>query len=50
MSERAVAHPQEDVDVAPLPARIIELAEASLADIPALERELLTRKLQERER
>jgi hypothetical protein len=43
-------HYGEDVDIAPGPAGILGLAVASLADIPALERSLLTRKLQERER
>ncbi|HXH38896.1 MAG TPA: hypothetical protein VNN08_09735 [Thermoanaerobaculia bacterium] len=58
MSRRTVARPQEptnartirDVDVAPSPAGILALAVASLADIPASERDLLTRKLEERER
>jgi hypothetical protein len=43
-------HYGEDVDIAPGPAGILGLAVASLADIPALERDLLTRKLEERER
>lgn len=36
--------------VAPRPAAILALAVASLADIPTSERDLLTRKLEERER
>jgi hypothetical protein len=43
-------HYGEDVDIAPGPAGILALAVASLADIPASERDLLTRKLEERER
>jgi hypothetical protein len=43
-------HYGEDVDIAPGPAGILALAVASLADIPASERPLLTRKLRERER
>jgi hypothetical protein len=43
-------HYGEDVDIAPGPAGILALAVASLADIPAAERDLLTRKLEERER
>lgn len=43
-------HYGEDVDIAPTPAGILALAVASLADIPASERDLLTRKLGERER
>ena len=43
-------HYGEDVDIAPAPAGILALAVASLADIPAAERDLLTRKLEERER
>lgn len=43
-------HYGEDVDIAPEPAAILALAMASLADIPASERKLLTRKLQDRER
>jgi hypothetical protein len=42
-------HCGEDVDIAPGPAGILALAVASLADIPASERDLLTRKLKERE-
>ena len=43
-------HYGEDVDIAPAPAGILALAVASLADIPASEHNLLTRKLEERER
>jgi len=43
-------HYGEDVDIAPGPAGILALAVASLADIPASQRDLLTRKLGERER
>jgi len=43
-------HYGEDVDIAPGPAGILALAIASLADIPASQRDLLTRKLGERER
>jgi hypothetical protein len=43
-------HYGEDVDIAPGPDGILALAVASLADIPASERDPLTRKLQERER
>jgi hypothetical protein len=43
-------HYGEDVDIAPGPAGILALAVASLADVPASERDLLTRKLGERER
>jgi len=43
-------HYGEDVDIAPGPAGILALAVASLADIPASDRDLLTRKLEERER
>jgi hypothetical protein len=43
-------HYGEDVDIAPGPAGILALALATLADIPASERDLLTRKLGERER
>ncbi|HYI08880.1 MAG TPA: hypothetical protein VEK57_07395 [Thermoanaerobaculia bacterium] len=43
-------HYGEDVDIAPGPTGILALAVASLADIPDAERELLTRKLEERER
>ena len=40
----------KDVDVALTPASILALAVASLADLPEAERDLLTRKLEERER
>lgn len=43
-------HYGEDVDIAPGPAGILALAVASLADISASQRDLLTRKLGERER
>jgi hypothetical protein len=43
-------HYGEDVDIAPSPDGILALAVASLADIPASERYLLTRKLGERGR
>lgn len=43
-------HYGEDVDIAPGPAGILALAVASLADIPASERDLLTRKLREEDR
>lgn len=43
-------HYGEDVDIAPGPAGILALAVASLADIPASQRDQLTRKLVERER
>ena len=43
-------HYGEDVDIAPGPAGIVALAVASLADIPASQRDVLTRKLRERER
>lgn len=43
-------HYGEDVDIAPGPAGILALAVASLADIPASDRELLTRKLREPDR
>lgn len=43
-------HYGEDVDIAPGPAGILALALATLAEVPASERDLLTRKLQERER
>jgi len=43
-------HYGEDVDIAPGPAEILALAAASLADIPASDRRLLTRKLKEPER
>lgn len=42
-------HYGEDVDIAPGPAGILALALASLADVPASERDLLTRKLREPE-
>ena len=42
-------HYGEDVDIAPGPAGILALAVASLADIPASEHDLLTRKLEERD-
>ena len=40
----------DDVDIAPGPDGILALAVASLADIPASDRGLLTRKLEELER
>jgi hypothetical protein len=43
-------HYGEDVDIAPAPAGILALAVASLADIPPAERDLLTRKIEKRER
>jgi hypothetical protein len=43
-------HYGEDIDIAPRPAGILALAVASLADIPASERDPVTRKLGERER
>jgi hypothetical protein len=43
-------HYGEDVDIAPGPAGIVALALATLADVPASERDMLTRKLGERER
>jgi hypothetical protein len=43
-------HYGEDVDIAPAPAGILALAIASLADIPASQHDLLTRKLEDRER
>jgi hypothetical protein len=43
-------HYGEDVDIAPASAGILALAIASLADIPPAERDLLTRKIEERER
>jgi hypothetical protein len=43
-------HYGEDVDIAPAPAGILALAVASLAEIPASQRDLLTRKLGERAR
>jgi hypothetical protein len=42
-------HYGEDVDIAPGPARILALAAASFAEVPAADQELLTRKLMERE-
>ena len=42
-------HYGEDVDIAPTPAEIIALAEASFADIPESELRSLTRKLGEPE-
>jgi hypothetical protein len=42
-------HYGEDVDIAPAPTEILALAAASLADIPASDLRLLTRKLQEPE-
>lgn len=42
-------HYGEDVDIAPAPAAILALAVASLADVPDADRDLLTRKLEERE-
>jgi hypothetical protein len=41
-------HYGEDADVAPRPAVIVALALATLADVPASEDELLTRKLSTR--
>jgi len=41
---------RENVDVAPEPAGILALTLATLAEVPAAERDLLTRKLSERER
>jgi hypothetical protein len=43
-------HYGEDVDIAPSPADILALASASLADVPASDLRLLTRKLLETER
>lgn len=43
-------HYGEDVDIAPGPTEILSLAAASLADIPAPDLGLLTRKLREPER
>lgn len=43
-------HYGEDVDIAPGPADILALASASLADVPASDLRLLTRKLRETER
>jgi len=42
-------HYGEDVDIAPAPAEILALATASLADVPASDLRLLTRKLKEPE-
>lgn len=42
-------HFGEDVDIAPSPAEILALATASLADVPAPDLPLLTRKLREPE-
>lgn len=43
-------HFGEDVDIAPSPDQILALAAASLADISAADRRMLTRKLTEPER
>ena len=43
-------HYGEDVDIAPGPADILALASASLADVPASDLRLLTRKIRETER
>lgn len=43
-------HYGEDVDIAPGPAEVLALAAASLAEIPASDLGLLTRKLTEPER
>ena len=43
-------HYGEDVDIAPSPADILTLASASLADVPASDRRLLTRRLRETDR
>lgn len=43
-------HYGEDVDIAPGPADVLALASASLADVPASDLRLLTRKLRESER
>ena len=43
-------HYGEDVDIAPGPADVLALASASLADVPASDLRLLTRKLREAER
>ena len=43
-------HYGEDVDIAPSPADILALASASLADVPASDLRLLTRRLRETER
>ncbi len=42
-------HYGEDAEIAPGPAEILELAAASLADMPSAELRSLTRKLQEAE-
>ena len=43
-------HYGEDVDIAPGPADILALASASLADVPASDLRLLTRKIRETKR
>lgn len=43
-------HYGEDVDIAPAPTEILALAAASLADVPAADLRVLTRKLREPER
>lgn len=43
-------HYGEDVDIAPGPAEILALASASLANVPASDLRLLTRRLKEMER
>lgn len=43
-------HYGEDVDIAPRPADILALASASLADVPAADRRLLTGRLRKTER
>lgn len=43
-------HYGEDVDIAPGPADVLALAAASLADVPAPDLRVLTRKLRESER
>src|SRR6185295_9176350 len=43
-------HYGEDVDIAPAPAEILALAAASLADVPASDLRLLTRRLKAPER
>jgi len=43
-------HYGEDVDIAPAPTEVLALAAASLADIPASDLRLLTRKLTEPDR
>jgi hypothetical protein len=52
MSKRAIPTPKngEDVNIAPGPDGILALAVASLAGVPPSQRQLLTRKLGERER